>query len=312
MNERSNLSHTRTLVVKSRRHDDLSGRIIRTTAYIVTGIFTVLCMLPFILMVSASFSSEKAIVQHGFSFLPQEPTVFAYTTLFNRWQDLAITYLLTIGIALCGTLIGLFIVSMTAYALSRVDFYHRNVITMYIFFTMLFSGGLVPFYLLIVKYMHLNNNYLAILLPSLLSPFLIILMRNFIKSSIPHEITESGRIDGVGDFGIFIRLILPLSKPSLATVGLFIAIGYWNGWYNSMLFLRNTPYVPLQYFLWRTINTADWIRSSAAAAHVTVQNLPSETAKMATAVLTVVPILCVYPFVQRYFIKGITIGAVKG
>ena len=211
-----------------------------------------------------------------------------------------------------GTLVGLFIISMTGYALQRPDFPLRNIISFYIYFTTLFSGGLIPFYMMVTQTLKLKDNYLAVLLPLLMSPWLIILMKNFLKS-IPHSITESATIDGAGDFYIFIKIILPTAKPALATVGLFLALTYWNEWYNAMLFLSsNVKYRPLQLFLYNTINEARYIRDSAAASNIPAVDIPMESMKMATAVVATGPIIFVYPFVQKYFIQGITVGAVKG
>jgi len=166
--------------------------------------------------------------------------------------------------------------------------------------------------LLITRYLHLKDNYLAVLLPGLMTPFLVIMMKTFVRS-IPHAITESAKIDGAGDFTIFLRLILPMSTPALATIGLFLAIGYWNEWYHSMLFLSsNVEYRPLQLFLYNVITSAEFIRNSAAASNVEPRNVPLESMKMATAVVATGPVILFYPLVQRYFIKGITVGAVKG
>lgn len=171
---------------------------------------------------------------------------------------------------------------------------------------------MVPFYLLITQYLHLKDNYLAVLLPGLLSPFLIIMMKSFVRS-IPHAITESAKIDGAGDFTIFVKLILPMATPALATIGLFIALGYWNEWYNSMLFLSaDMKYRPLQLFLYNVVTSADFVRNSAAASNVQLRDVPLESMKMAVAVVATGPVILFYPFVQRYFIKGITVGAVKG
>lgn len=291
---------------------DKSSKIIQTFSYIFITIFSLLCLLPFILMISSSFSSETAITQYGFSLWPKEFSTFAYRLIFDNPKLIIGDYVVTIGITAIGTAIGLTIIAMTGYALQRPDFPYRNKISFYIFFTTLFSGGLVPFYLLISKYMHLQNNYLAILLPGLMSPWLIILMKNFLKS-IPHSITESAKIDGAGDLTIFIKIILPMATPALATVGLFLALGYWNEWYNSMLFLSaNVTYRPLQLFLYNVVTQADFIRNSAASANVPAQDIPNETMKMATAVVATGPVILFYPFVQKYFIAGITIGAVKG
>jgi len=295
-----------------RQNIDISTIMVRVIGYGFIGIFALCCLLPFVLIVSSSFSSEAAIMESGFSLLPQGLTTFAYEIVFQNPRLVIGSYAVTLALTIVGTAVGLFIVAMTGYALQRQDFLYRNKISFYIYFTTLFSGGLVPFYLLVTQYLHLKDNYLAVLLPGLLSPFLIIMMKAFTRS-IPHEITESAKMDGAGDFTIFIRLILPMSTPALATIGLFIALGYWNEWYNAMLFLSpNMEFRPLQLFLYNVINSAEFIRNSAAASNVPPQDVPLETMKMATAVVATGPVILFYPFVQRYFIKGITIGAVKG
>ncbi|MEH7418672.1 carbohydrate ABC transporter permease [Neobacillus drentensis] len=296
----------------ARRNIDVSTIMVRIIGYGFIGVFALSCLLPFILIISSSFSSEKAIMDHGFSLWPKEFSTFAYQIVFQNPRLVIGSYIVTLGITIVGTAVGLFIVAMTGYALQRQDFLYRNKISFYIYFTTLFSGGLVPFYLLITQYLHLKDNYLAVLLPGLLSPFLIIMMKSFTKS-IPHEITESAKIDGAGDFTIFLRIILPMSTPALATIGLFIALGYWNEWYNSMLFLSpNMEYRPLQLFLYNVITSADFIRNSAASSNVPPQDVPLESMKMATAVVATGPVILFYPFVQKYFITGITVGAVKG
>ncbi|MBO1513779.1 carbohydrate ABC transporter permease [Metabacillus bambusae] len=295
-----------------RRNIDFSTLMVRIIGYGFIGVFALCCLLPFVLIVSSSFTSEQAVMESGFTLWPKEFTTFAYEIVFKNPRLIIGSYAVTFGITIVGTAIGLFIIAMTGYALQRADFLYRNKISFYIYFTTLFSGGLVPFYLLVTQYLDLKDSYLAVLLPGLLSPFLIIMMKAFTKS-IPHEITESAKMDGAGDFTIFLRLILPMSTPALATIGLFIALGYWNEWYNAMLFLSpNMEYRPLQLFLYNVITSADFIRNSAAASNVQPQDVPLETMKMATAVIATGPVILFYPFVQRYFIQGITVGAVKG
>lgn len=291
---------------------DRSQRTIQIIGVIFTGIIAIVCILPFMLIISASFTAEKSITLHGFSLIPRQWSVAAYDLIFKNPKQIVGSYAVTIGMTVIGTMIGLFIIAMTGYALQRPDFRQRNIISFYIYFTTLFSGGLIPFYMMVTQTLKLKDNYLAVLLPLMMSPFLIILMKNFMKS-IPHEITESATIDGAGDFYIFLRIILPTAKPALATVGLFLALGYWNEWYNSMLFLSSkVEYRPLQLFLYNTINEARYIRDSAAASNIPAIDIPLESMKMATAVVATGPIIFAYPFVQKYFIQGITVGAVKG
>jgi putative aldouronate transport system permease protein len=291
---------------------DASGIVVKLVGYVFIGGFSLACLLPFLLVLGTSFTSEASIKKYGFNFVPKEFSTFAYEIVFENPELIIGSYLVTIGITVVGTVLGLFLVAMTGYALQRPDFLYRNRISFFIYFTTLFSGGLVPFYLLMTQYLSLKDNYLAVLLPGLLTPFLIIMMKSFVRS-IPHAITESAKIDGAGDFTIFIKLILPMTTPALATIGLFIALGYWNEWYNSMLFLSpDMDYRPLQLFLYNVITSADFIRNSAASSNVQLRDVPLESMKMATAIVATGPVIMFFPFVQRYFIKGITVGAVKG
>jgi len=295
--------------VKSKK--DASGIIISIIAYIFVGLFAICCLLPFLMIISASFSSETAITTDGMGIFPKNFTLEAYKILFRTPKYLVGSYVVTIGMTLGGTALGLFIISMTGYALQRKDFPFRNGISFFIYFTTLFSAGLAPTYLWMVNTLGMKNNYLAVFLPLLMTPWLIFLMKNFIKS-IPHEITESGKIDGANDFRIFLTLVLPNLKPALATVGLFLALQYWNEWYNTMLYLSNKDYQPLQYYLYKIINQAQALRQSVAGNQVSIENLPSNTLKMATAIVATGPVILFYPFVQNYFIAGMTVGAVKG
>jgi ABC-type glycerol-3-phosphate transport system permease component len=280
-------------------------------AVVFVTIFAVLCLLPFVMMVSASFSSENVIMTEGIGILPKDFSVEAYKIALKNPKFIVGAYIVTIVLTVTGTITGLFIISMTGYSLYRPDFFIRNKIAFFFYFTTLFSAGLAPSYIWMTRYLNLKNNYLAVFLPLLMSPWLIILMRNFMKS-VPFEITESGKIDGAGDFTIFIRLIFPMMKPALATIGLFLALSYWNEWYNSMLYLPNLDYKPLQYYLYKIVNEAAALRQSLAGSVVIIGALPTTTLKMATAVLATGPIILLYPFVQKYFISGIVVGSVKG
>lgn len=292
--------------------NDRSATVIKIVSFIVVVFFALICLIPFIIMITGSFTSETYLATHGFSLLPHDTSLFAYQFVFAVPQTIIGDYVVTILLTVIGTTIGLFLTAMTGYVLQRPDFPYRNGIAFFIYFTTLFSGGLIPYYLLIANWLHWKDNYLSILVPLLLSPWLIIMMKSFL-SSVPHSITEAAKIDGAGDFQIFTRVILPISTPALATIGLFIALNYWNDWYNSLLFLDNQmPYVPLQYFLYKVVTMAQFLQTSAAAMNVPATNLPGDNLKMAVAVVATGPIIFVYPFVQRYFIKGLTVGAVKG
>lgn len=288
-----------------------SDKIIRTFGYIIISIYALACVFPFLIIVGTSFTSEDIIRAEGVKLIPKGFTLAAYE-MVCKGGAIWYSYILTITLTVVGTFIGLAIISMTGYALQRKDFPFRNVISFFIYFTSLFQAGLAPYYLLMTQYYHLKDNYLAVLLPLLMSPWLIILMKNFVKA-IPHEITESGKIDGAGDMKIFTALILPMLKPALATIGLFLALGYWNEWYQSSLFLSAKIDVkPLQYTLYEVVNKIASLKNSIAGQYVTLADIPQEGVKMANAVMATGPIIFLYPFVQKYFIGGITVGAVKG
>ncbi|MCR5556372.1 MAG: carbohydrate ABC transporter permease [Butyrivibrio sp.] len=284
---------------------------IRTFGYILITLYALACIFPFLIIIGTSFTSETVIRAEGVKLIPEDFTLKAYEMVVRGgmiWKS----YGLTVTLTLCGTVVGLLIISMTGYALQRKDFPLRNAISFYIYFTSLFSAGLAPYYLLMTQTYKLNDSYLAVFFPLLMSPWLIILMKNFVKA-IPHEITESGKIDGAGDMVIFTRLILPMLKPALATIGLFLALGYWNEWYQSSLFLSSRVAVkPLQFQLYKVVNETQALKNSIAGQYISLTDVPTESLKMATAVMATGPIVFLYPFVQKYFIGGITVGAVKG
>ena len=289
----------------------VSDIIIRVFGYVLISFYALACIFPFLIIIGTSFTSESVIRAEGVQLVPKEFTLKAYEMVVRGgmiWKS----YGLTITLTLCGTVVGLLIIAMTGYALQRKDFPLRNAISFYIYFTSLFSAGLAPYYLLMTQTYKLNDSYLAVFFPLLMSPWLIILMKNFVKA-IPHEITESGKIDGAGDMVIFTRLILPILKPALATIGLFLALGYWNEWYQSSLFLSSRVAVkPLQFQLYKVVNETQALKNSIAGQYITLTDVPTESLKMATAVIATGPIVFLYPFVQKYFIGGITVGAVKG
>jgi len=287
------------------------GFILKIVFYIVIALFALICLFPFVLMIISSFMNEKEIVSEGFKLFPKELSTSAYEFLFRNPKKLMNAYSVTIFITVVGTALGLLIMSMAGYVLSRNDFKYRNVISFFIYFTTLFSGGLVPSYILMVNYLGLKDNVLAMILPGMVSAWSIFLMRNFMKS-IPDSLYESAAIDGAGDFKIYWKIFIPLATPSLATIGLFLALGYWNEWYNAMLYIQSQVKFPLQFFLQKIVTQANVQLLIQQGAVVNTSDLPSESIKMATAVMAIGPIILLYPFVQKYFVSGLTIGAVKG
>ncbi|MEK4882972.1 MULTISPECIES: carbohydrate ABC transporter permease [Paenibacillus] len=290
----------------------LDRKIFSGIGYVSLIFLSVLCIFPFILVVSSSFTEESKILTDGYQFIPNAFSTEAYSILFKYPEQMIQAYIVTIGVTILGTVLGLFLTSMTAYALSRRDFKWRNKFSFFFFFTTLFSGGLVPWYLLMVNYLHMKDTLMALVVPMMLNVFYIIVMKSFM-GSIPEAIVESAKIDGAGDFKIYARLILPLSKPALATIGLFLALAYWNDWYNALLFVSNENLMPLQYYLYKMLGNMDGMRKAMmGAGAVVTTSIPTESLKMAMTVVATGPILLAYPFVQRYFVQGLTIGAVKG
>jgi len=281
-------------------------------AYTVLTILAVACVLPFIIILSGSLTDNATIIQKGYHILPRNITLDAYKTIFKTPKDILQAYGVTIYSTVLGTTLGLAMISMTGYVLSRKNFKPRNAISFMIYFTTIFGGGLVPWYFMITGVLKLKGTMTAIWMPGLMSPFLIILMRTFITSSVPDALTEAAEIDGAGHFGIFKEIVLPVLKPGLATVGLFLALGYWNDWYRSSLFSDNSSTWELQYYLYNMLNRSEALRNIAAYANVPLTNLPTESVKLAMAIVVTGPILLLYPFVQKYFVSGITVGAVKG
>jgi putative aldouronate transport system permease protein len=284
--------------------------VFTVTSVIFTSIVALLCLIPFILVFTGSFESQEQILLHGFSFIPREFTLDAYKTAFLNPEGIINSYIITTTVTSVGTLFGLFITAMTAYVLSRKDFEWRNKFSFFFYFTTIFNGGLVPWYILCVRYLKFNDNILGLLLPFMLSVFNILVMKSFMNS-IPTAIIESAKIEGANDFMIFI-LILPLLKPALATIGLFIALMYWNDWFLSYIFMQNQKLFSLQYYLYKIVAGAEALKRLTNVPGRENVIVPTESLKLAMTIITTGPIIMLYPFVQRYFVAGLTIGAVKG
>ena len=289
----------------------LSFKVFNLASKLLVGFVALVCILPFVMLVSASFTNESSIAVNGYGLWPAEFSTRAYTTLFKNPVDIFQAYGITILVTAGGTIAGLLLITMTAYVLSRPDVKYRNQVAFFFYFTTLFNGGLISTYIFFVRYLGLKNNLLALILPLLFNVFYLLIMRSFMNS-IPASIIESAKIDGAGEMRIFVQLVLPLAKPGLATIGLFIALDYWNDWYNAMLYISKHDLYPLQYLLYSIISAAQALSRIASQTSVPVAEMPSQSLRMAMAVIAMGPILLLYPFVQKYFVKGITIGAVKG
>ncbi len=296
------------LNIKSVRGDALSLNII---GYIIVVAFSAICLYPFLLLVMGSFTAEGEIYRSGFSLFPKEYSLDAYKMLLKKPDQILNAYGVTILITACGTALGLFFTAMTAFVLSRKSFKHANKFSFFFYFTTLFSGGLIPYYIVVVRYLQMKNTIWVLIIPGMLQVFNILIMRNFCKS-IPDALYESARIDGASNMKIFVKIFLPLMGPSLATIGLFIALQYWNNWANAMLYIDRQELYPLQYVLYRMTTNAAYASTMASGAPTDMQEMPKETVKLAMTVLSIGPVVLFYPFVQKYFVTGITVGSVKG
>jgi putative aldouronate transport system permease protein len=281
------------------------------TAYIVLSAFALVCVLPFYLIIVSSFTSEQAIMRYGFSLWIREFSLEGYDIILRNPATVARAYANTIGVTVVGTFLAVFLATMAGYVLQRKDFAWRNKIMLFFYFTMLFNGGLTPYYILTTRYLKFTNTYYALVLPLMFSVWHTIIAKNYMRS-IPDEIVESAKIDGAGEWRIYFQLIVPLAIPLIATLGLFTALAYWNDWFNTMLFIRRREMFMLQYFLQNMLRSIESLRMVAERSGLVVPVLPTEAMKMAMTIVVTGPIIFAYPFVQRFFLKGLTIGAVKG
>ena len=287
--------------------------------FILTVFFTVMCVLvifPFILVVSVSFSNEQDIIMNGYSIIPKNFDLSAYKYLFKNPMTLLNAYKVTTIFSVIFMVLSVLLMMMIAYPLTINTLKGRRVMSFYLYFTMLFSGGLVPSYILITQYLHLSDNILVYILPGLISPWYVFMMRTFVKG-VPNEIRESVKVDGGSEFLIFFKFILPLSKPVIASVALFMFLDKWNDWNTSMLYINSREdLISLQYMLQRILKNLQLIEQMESQGLMTPsavqEDIPAETVRMAMSVLVAGPALFVFPFFQKYFVKGLTVGSVKG
>ena len=284
--------------------------------HIILALFSFACVIPYIFVIIISFSSQESIRLIGFSFRPMEWSLDAYRYIMKMGDQLWRSYFNSFFITAAGTLMTVTVTVLYSYALYRKDFRFRKFFTFFCFFTMLFGGGLAPTYVVVKTLLHLSDSYWAVIIPMLLSPFNIIIMRTFFQSSIPEELIDAAAIDGSGEYNTLIRIIVPISKPGIAPIGLLTALGYWNEWFIPMLYIRDAKYYPLQYLLMQMQNKVDFLvrNSTMIGAEATniIATIPSDSLRMSLVVLIVAPIAFAYPFFQRYIISGLTIGSVKG
>ena len=291
-----------------------NNKVFRTITHVVMIILCVFCVLPFFILISSSITSETTLIREGYSLFPKDITWAAYRYLLVGSDDIIRGYIITIVVTVIGTSVNLILTTLLAYPLSRRDLHHRNLFSFIVFFTMLFNGGIVPSYIMWSRYFHISNTYLALILPNLLmSAFYVIMMRTNFQTNIPEAVIEASRIDGAGEFTTLFKVVLPMSKPIIATLVLLVGLHYWNDWTNGLYYINKDKYYSIQVLLNRMLQDVQFLMSSAASdSSELAKDIPSVSLKMAVAVMGVLPVLCIYPFFQKYFVKGITVGAVKG
>jgi len=293
-----------------------SNEMNQVSLNIVMTILALACLLPFALLFISSVTSEQSIVRNGYSFFPQEFSLAAYEYLWSQSSSLFKAYGITVLITVVGTTVGLTISALLAYPLSRSVLPFKYFLSFIVFFTLLFNGGLVPTYLVYTEIFNMKNTLMALIVPGLLTNgFFILLIRTYFATSIPVPIIESAYIDGASEYRIFFSVVLPLSLPILATIGLMLTISYWNDWFNGLIYLTEPQLFSIQNLMNRMLSNIQFLQTNNFAgsnASSVTANLPTNGVRMAMAVIGVVPLLCIYPFFQKYFVKGLVIGAVKG
>lgn len=277
------------------------------------GVFSLACILPFLTIVMSSITDEKVLKINGYSLFPEKISFGAYEYLMRVGKQIFVSFGVSIFVTVVGTFFSVFITAFYAYSLSRPNFKYRKFFNYLAFFTMLFGGGLVPTYLVVTKVVNIGDTIWALIFPLLLNVFFIIVMKTFFKTGIPDSIVEAAQIDGAGEIKTFIKIILPISLPSVATIALFTTLAYWNDWYNALLYIDSSELIPIQYMLMKIENNMEFLSQNASKMGMANNQamIPAETSRMAIVVITTVPIACAYPFFQKYFVKGLTVGAVK-
>lgn len=290
------------------------GKAFRIFSNVLMILIGICSIAPFLLLIMSSVTDEQSLVSNGYSFFPKEYSLYAYKYLLADSTSMVRAYGISILVTAVGTVANLLLTTLYAYPLSRKDLPGRNILAFYLFFTMLFSGGLVPSYIMWSRTFHINNTIFALIVPNLmLGAFNVIMMRTYFTTNIPDAVIEAARIDGAGEIRILYRIVLPMAMPIMATIGLLVGLAYWNDWQNGLYYLTDDRLFSVQVLLMDIQRNIDSLRRSASqGASVSLANLPSTGVRMAITVMGILPIMIIYPFVQKYFVKGIAIGAVKG
>ena len=286
----------------------------RFLVHLFVIVFALLCLYPFLMVVGGSFMTQSEVTREGFKIIPNEPTLASYKMLLGNSTLILNGYKVTLFVTTVGTFLAVVVNGMMGYVLSRRHMAGRRILNLYVLLTMLFSGGMVPWYMICTKYLHLQNTIWALIVPSIVGAWNIYLIRNYF-SGIPEELWESGKLDGASEFTIFSKIYLPLGKPVIATVVLFAALGYWNDWWLGLMLVERTELQPLQMLLRTMMSNIQFLQTMSQQSSEVQQllaSVPGDGVKMAMVIVTTGPIILLYPIVQKYFMKGIMVGAVKG
>lgn len=291
-----------------------NNKPLSVTLNIFFVIMCVICIFPVLMALSASFTSEASLIKEGYRLIPKVTSLDAYKYVFGTSNAIVRAYGITILVTAVSVVFGVLVSSMYAYVISRKDFEYRKLFSFISFFTMLFNGGLVASYLINTKFLHLSNNLWALILPGTMSAWNVIVLRSFFQGSVPYEIIESGKLDGADEFKVFFKLVMPISLPGIATIALFIMIAKWNDWLAPMLYITDNKLYTLSFLLQNMMNNIQEMMNNAAESGVSnqMENMPTEGARMALCMVAIAPMLVAYPFFQKYFIQGMTVGSVKG
>lgn len=283
----------------------------KTIFYLIMVAISLMYILPLVMMISISISSDAAITNYGYTLFPKEVSFEAYRLASQNPGQIIQSYKVTAAFSVLSTILSTLVTVMAAYPLARQNFKLKKPFTFFLFITTLFSGGMVPLYILCTRYLHLGDTFWIYVLPGLVTAFNVFLYRTSIKE-LPPEMIEAARIDGAGEIKIFAKIVLPLCVPLMATLGFMHLMGKWNDWNTCLLYIRNPKLYSLQYLLQRIINEADYVKSLSVNGPFSANDLPSESLKYATAIIASGPMMVIFPFFQKYLSKGITMGSVKG
>ncbi len=282
---------------------------------VILGVFVALALLPILLIVIASFTDEGTLLRNGYSYLPRKVSLDAYVYMVKQGMVILRSYGVAFVVTLIGTVLSVLLTAMLAYPISRKSFKYRNVLGFFVFFTMLFNGGIVPAYIMWTKFFHIKNTLAALIVPNyLVSAFNVILVKNYYSNSIPESLVEAAKIDGASEYRIFFRIMLPLAVPAIMTIALFTGLCYWNDWTNGLYYITNEKLFSIQLLLMKIMNNIQALKTNSSASLIGTGAvaLPGTSIRMAMAVVGILPIIIIYPFMQKYLIRGVVVGAVKG